>query len=92
MISKFDSPENRKDFEMNTFQGIEKLDISFTNSEKLIGKDYKITIRKYKNGKLIIDKSIVNTKAEKLPKINANFKFSIIAQHMLIMKKLVFFP
>ena len=42
MISKFDNPEfGSKEFIIQNFQGIEKLNISFTNSEKLKDKNFK---------------------------------------------------
>ena len=92
MISKFDSAEfGSKQFVIENFQGIEKLNISFTNSEKLIGKDFKITVRKYVRGKLDNETIIHDTKKEELPKIGKDFKFSIVAQHILQHEKIAFF-
>ena len=63
MISKYDNAEfGSKQFVIENFQGIEKLTISFTNSEKLIGKDFKIVVRKYVKGKLDNEKIIIDTK------------------------------
>ena len=57
MISKYDSPEfGSNEFIIQQFHGIEKLNISFLNSEKLKDKNFKIIIRKYKNGKIEIEK------------------------------------
>jgi hypothetical protein len=92
MISKFDSPEfGSKQFVIENFQGIEKLNISFTNSEKLIGKDFKIVVRKYEKGKLDNEKIIIDTKKEESPKISKNFNFSIVTQHILQNEKIGFF-
>ena len=91
MISKFDYPEDNREYVMENFLGIEKLDFSFTNSEKLIGKNFKITLRKYKNGKIEIEKIIINTKGEGLPTINKDFKFSLITQQILNNEKIAFF-
>lgn len=92
MISKYDNPEfGSKQFIIENFQGIEKLNISFTNSEKLIGKDFKIVVRKYVKGKLNIEKIIIDTKKEESPKISKNFNFSIVTQHILQNEKIGFF-
>ncbi len=92
MITKNDNPEfGSNDFILNNFQGIEKLNISFSNSEKLKDKNFKIIIRKYKNGKIEIEKNVIDTKAEELPKIGKNFYFSILSQHILQNEKIGFF-
>ena len=92
MISQFDYPDFKsKEFAYDIFQGIEKLDISFTNPEKLIGKNYKLVIRKYKKGKIEVEKVVSDTKAEKAPKIGKDFKFSIIAQQLLNNEKIMLF-
>ena len=92
MISKFDNPEfGSKEFTIHNFQGIEKLNISFSNSEKLKDKNFKIIIRKYKNGKIEIEKNVIDTKNEELPKIGKNFNFSIVSQHILQNEKIGFY-
>ena len=92
MISKYDSPEfGLNEFIIQQFHGIEKLNISFLNSEKLKDKNFKIIIRKYKNGKIEIEKNVIDTKSEKLPKIGKNFNFSIVAQHLVNNEKIAFF-
>ena len=92
IISKFDTPEfGSKEFIIQNFQGIEKLNISFSNSEKLIDKNYKITIRKYKNGKIEIEKNVIDSKKYGDPKIGKNFNFSIVSQHILNNEKIGFF-
>jgi hypothetical protein len=91
MISKFDYPEDNREYVMENFLGIDKLDFSFTNSEKLIGKNFKITLCKYKNGKIEIEKIVINTKGEGLPTIKKDFKFSLITQHILNNEKIAFF-
>ncbi|MFD2909284.1 hypothetical protein ACFSX9_11155 [Flavobacterium ardleyense] len=92
MISKYDYAElGTKKWALESFQGIEKLDISFTNSEKLIGKNFKIIIRKYKKGKIEIEKTVIDTKSEGLPTIGKDFKFSIVSQQLLNSQKLAFF-
>jgi hypothetical protein len=94
IVSKFDIAEfGSKQFIIENFQGIEKLDISFTNSEKLIGKDFKIVVRKYKKGKLDNEKIIIDTKKEESPKIKKGFNFSIVTKHILNNEKIaLFFP
>lgn len=91
MISKFDYPEDNREYVMGNFLGIDKLDFSFTNSEKLIGKNFKITLSKYKNGKIEIEKIVINTKVEGLPTIKKDFKFSLITQQILNNEKIAFF-
>ena len=91
MISKYDYSEDNREYVMENFLGIDKLDFSFTNSEKLIGKNFKITLRKYKNGKIEIEKIIINTKGEGLPTIKKDFKFSLITQQILNNEKIAFF-
>ena len=92
MISKFDNPEfGSKEFIIQNFQGIEKLNISFSNSEKLKDRNFKIIIRKYKNGKIEIEKNVIDTKNEELPKIGKNFNFSIVSQHILQDEKIGFY-
>lgn len=91
MISKFDYPEDNREYVMENFLGIDKLDFSFTNSEKLIGKNFKITLRKYKNGEIEIEKIVINTKGEGLPTIKKDFKFSLITQQILNNEKIAFF-
>lgn len=91
MISKFDYPEDNREYVIGNFLGIDKLDFSFTNSEKLIGKNFKITLRKYKNGKIEIEKIVINTKGEGLPTIKKDFKFSLITQQILNNEKIAFF-
>lgn len=92
MISNFDVPPfESRDFILGTFLGIDKLDLEFTNSEKLVGKNYKLIIRQYKNGKIAIEKFVIDTKKEKLPKIEKDFKFSIINQQTANTEKITFF-
>jgi site-specific DNA-cytosine methylase len=92
MISKFDSYEfGSREFIIENFQGIEKLNISFANSEIFLGKNFKIIIRKYKNGKIEIEKNVIDTKNEGLPKIGKNFNFSIVSQHILQNEKIAFY-
>ena len=91
MISKYDYSEDNREFVIENFLGIDKLDFSFTNSEKLIGKNFKITLRKYKNGKIEIEKIVINTKVEGLPTIKKDFKFSLITQQILNNEKIAFF-
>jgi hypothetical protein len=91
MISKFDYSEDNREYVMENFLGIDELDFSFTNSEKLIGKNFKITLRKYKNGKIEIEKIVINTKGEGLPTIKKDFKFSLITQQILNNEKIAFF-
>jgi hypothetical protein len=91
MISKYDYSEDNREYVMENFLGIDKLDFSFTNSEKLIGKNFKITLRKYKNGEIEIEKIVINTKGEGLPTIKKDFKFSLITQQILNNEKIAFF-
>lgn len=92
MISKYDFAElGTKEWALESFQGIVKLDISFTNAEKLIGKNFKIIIRKYKKGKIEIEKIVIDTKSEGLTTIGKNFKFSILSQQILNNQKIAFF-
>ena len=91
LISKFDYSEHNRENVMENFLGIQKLDFSFTNSDKLIGKNFKITLRKYKKGKIEIEKIVINTKEERSPTIGKDFKFSLITQQILNNEKIAFF-
>ena len=51
IISKYDNGDfGSNEFFLNSFEGISKVDYSFVNNENLVGKDFKIVIRKYKKG------------------------------------------
>ncbi|MTH14078.1 hypothetical protein [Flavobacterium sp. LC2016-01] len=91
IISKLDVPSfGSREFILESFQGIEKIDLTFTNSEKLIGKNYKIIIQKYKKGKVAIEKVAKDTKRDEDPKIGKDFKFSIVTQQLLNNEKITF--
>lgn len=84
VTTKYDFPElGSREFFMESFQGIEKIDVSISDNQKIVGKNFKLIIRKYRNGKPQIEKIIHDTKEEQLPKIEKDFKFSIIAQQIL---------
>lgn len=91
IVSKMDTPTlGSREFFLESFEGIEKIDFSFTNSDKLIGKNYKIVIRKYKKGKVDFEKVVRDTKKNEDPKIDKDFKFSIITQQLLSNEKIMF--
>ena len=94
IISKFDYEDfGSKEFFMQTFEGISKVDYNFSNVKNLVGKNFKFTIRKYKNGKLDFSQIIIDTKLENLPKIDKKFNFSIISQQTVGQQKIMFsFP
>lgn len=73
------------------FSGINKLIFYFEDTDLVLNKDYKIIIKEYKNGKLNSEIIAVNTKKEGLPKIDKDFKFTLIAQQILDNKKIGFF-
>jgi hypothetical protein len=84
ITSKYDAPPlGSREFLLETFQGIEKLDISIADIQKITGKNFKLIIRKYLNGKPQIEKIIHDTKKEELDKIGKDFKFSIVNQQIL---------
>lgn len=83
-IGKFGS----KEFFMNSFEGINKVDYTFTNVEKLKGRDFKIVIRKYKKGKLEFERIVADTK-EDSSKINEEFTFSVISQQTVGQEKIM---
>jgi hypothetical protein len=81
MISKLDNGDfGSKEFFLNSFEGINKVDYSFANNENIVGKDFKIIIRKYNKGKLEFEKIVVDTKAEEMPKIESEFHFSVFSK------------
>ena len=81
MISKLDNGDfGSKEFFFNSFEGINKVDYSFANNENIIGKDFKIVIRKYNKGKLEFEKIVVDTKADEMPKIEREFNFSVFSK------------
>ena len=85
------SPESKKDFQMEMFEGINKIRFSLDNQSELNGKDYKIVIREYRDGKLDKEQVVLNTKEENLPKIDSTFQFTLIAQNLLNYEKIGFF-
>ncbi len=83
LISDFNEPKTKDEFENDLFSGINKLKFYFEDSDLVLNKDYKIIIKEYKNGKLHSEIIAVNTKEEGLPKIDKDFKFTLIAQPIL---------
>lgn len=88
-----DFPKDKYDLQMAYFQNIEK--IKFTLSEKdkksLNGKNYKLIIKEYQNGKLYNELVVIDTEEEALPKIDATFQFSLITQNIFNYEKIGFF-
>ena len=91
LISDFNEPKTKDEFENDLFSGINKLKFYFEDSDLVLNKDYKIIIKEYKNGKLHSEIIAVNTKEEGLPKIDKDFKFTLIAQQILDNEKIGFF-
>lgn len=94
IISKYDNGDfGSNEFFLNSFEGINKVEYSFVNNEKLIGKDFKIVIRKYKKGKLEFETILIDTKTEKMPKIKNEFNFSVFSKQTKGQQKIMFtFP
>ncbi|MBE8723627.1 hypothetical protein [Flavobacterium hungaricum] len=94
VTTKYDFPElGSREFFIESFQGIEKIDVSISDNQKIAGKNFKLIIRKYRNGKPQIEKVVHDTKKEELPKIGKEFKFSIIAQQTFNKERIGFmFP
>lgn len=81
MISKLDNGDfGSKEFFLNSFEGINIVDYTFNNSENIVGKDFKIIIRKYSKGKFEFEKIVVDTKADEMPKIEKDFNFSVFSK------------
>ena len=91
LISEFNEPKTKDEFENDLFSGTNKLKFHFEDTDLVLNKDYKIIIKEYKNGKLHSKKVAVNTKEEGLPKIDKDFKFTLIAQQILDNEKIGFF-
>ena len=91
LLSELVNPKSQEEFESNLFQGINKLKFQFESPEIAVGKNYKIIIREFKNGKLGSEKTVINTKEENLPKIDKEFKFTVVAQQLLNNEKIGFF-
>lgn len=89
--AKYEAPDTEKDFQMNLFQGIQKIKFSMDNNPTLDGKDYRIVIKEYQNGELHSEKIVLDTKEEGLPKIDSTFKFTLFAQNLLNYEKIAFF-
>jgi|GEM_PF-1400899 len=82
-----------KEFFLNSFEGINTINYHFSKTDSLIGKDFKLIIRKYKNGKLEFERVAVDTKAEDLDKINEGFSFSVFSKQTVGQQKIMFaFP
>lgn len=94
IISKYDNGDfGSNEFFLNSFEGISKVDYSFVNNENLVGKDFKIVIRKYKKGKLEFETVFIDTKTEKMPKIKNEFYFSVFSKQTKGQQKIMFtFP
>ena len=94
IISKYDNGDfGSNEFFLNSFEGISKVDYSFINNENLVGKDFKIVIRKYKKGKLEFETVFIDTKTEKMPKIKNEFYFSVFSKQTKGQQKIMFtFP
>lgn len=94
IISKYDNGDfGSNEFFLNSFEGISKVDYSFVNNENLVGKDFKIVIRKYKKGKLELETVFIDTKTEKMPKIKNEFYFSVFSKQTKGQQKIMFtFP
>lgn len=91
LISQSAYSENKEDFENDLFQGINRMKYHFENIDSVLNKDYKIIIREYKKGKLSTEKIVISTKDEGLPKIDKDFKFTLMAQQILDNEKIGFF-
>jgi hypothetical protein len=52
LISEFNEPKTKDEFENDLFSGINKLKFYFEDTDLVLNKDYKIIIKEYKNGKL----------------------------------------
>ena len=89
----YDFPKESKDLQMNYFQGIEKLKFSLNENDKksLNGKNYRLIIKEYQNGKLFNELVVLDTEKERLPKIDTTFQFSLITQNILNYEKIGFF-
>lgn len=91
LISEYYDTNTKEEFESDMFSGINKLNFHFEDVNSLLNKDYKITIKEFQNGKLYSEKVVINTKEEGLPKIDTDFKFTLIAQQILDNEKIGFF-
>lgn len=85
------APQTKDDFQMELFQGIQKIKFSLDNYKALNGKDYRIVIKEFQDGKLHSEKIVLDTKKESLPKIDSTFKFTLFAQNLLNYQKIAFF-
>lgn len=91
LCSKYDFPKEERNFILENFQGIEKLDFSFKNLDLVFDKKYKLIIKKFKKGKIEFEKTIIDSDLEGLPKIDEDFKFSIVTQQLIGNQKVTFF-
>lgn len=91
LVSEFNEAQTKDEFENDLFAGVNKLKFHFEDVTPVLNKDYKILIKEYKKGKLSSEQIVINTKAEGLPKIEKDFKFTLIAQHILDNEKIGFF-
>lgn len=89
--AKYEAPETKEDFQMELFQGIQKIQFSMNSNPALNGKDYKIVIKEYQDGELHSEKIVLDTKEERLPKIDSTFKFTLFAQNLLNYQEIAFF-
>jgi len=94
LISNLDNGKyGTKEFFLSSFEGLNTVDYRFSNTDLLIGKDFKIIIRKFKKGKLEYERIVVDTKSEDLDKINEEFVFSVFSKQTVGQQKIMFaFP
>ena len=89
--AKYEAPDTKEEFQMELFQGIQKIQFSLENDPTLHGKDYKIVIKEYQDGVLSSETIVLDTRKERLPKIDSTFNFTLFAQNLLNYQKIAFF-
>lgn len=86
-----DAAENRKQWQQQLFQGIEKINFSLSDPNSLLGRDYRLIIKEYQEGKLNKEIIVLDTKEERLPKVDSTFHFTLMTQNLLNNEKIGFF-
>lgn len=73
------------------FLGLEKIHFELDSVQSLKGKNYKLIIKEYRDGKLFKENLAIDTKEEKMPTIGDNFEFNLITQNILNFEKIAFY-
>ncbi len=73
------------------FLGLEKIHFELDSLQSLKGKNYRVVIKEFRNGKLFKETLAIDTEKEKMPTIGESFEFNLITQNILNFEKIAFY-